>query len=192
VDLVGNDTGGGIGQIFAALHPERVRTLTLTNCEVHDLWPNALLAGFYQGVEAGVVPQAMKQMLVDVGLAQRELGALVYEEAEFFTADSVQIYLAPIVSSASRIEQFQRLCDWKTNRAELVEVAPRLKASKIPTRIVWGDGDVVFDADPSLRWLQANLGGIEKVTRVPHAKLFFPEEDPHLVSGLLREFWGDA
>src|SRR5580704_1501169 len=29
VDLVGNDSGGGIAQIFAALHPERVRSLTL-------------------------------------------------------------------------------------------------------------------------------------------------------------------
>src|ERR1700735_3730706 len=32
VDLVGNDSGGGIAQIFAALNPQRVRTLTLTNC----------------------------------------------------------------------------------------------------------------------------------------------------------------
>src|SRR5580704_17416927 len=30
VDLVGNDSGGGISQIFAALYPERVRSLTLT------------------------------------------------------------------------------------------------------------------------------------------------------------------
>ena len=28
VDLVGNDSGGGIAQIFAALNPERVRSLT--------------------------------------------------------------------------------------------------------------------------------------------------------------------
>src|SRR3984893_4032122 len=32
VDLVGNDSGGGIAQIFAALYPERVRSLTLTDC----------------------------------------------------------------------------------------------------------------------------------------------------------------
>ena len=35
VDLVGNDSGGGIAQIFAALYPERVRSLTLTNCDAH-------------------------------------------------------------------------------------------------------------------------------------------------------------
>src|SRR5207249_2017904 len=33
VDLVGNDSGGGIAQIFAALYPERVRSLTLTDCD---------------------------------------------------------------------------------------------------------------------------------------------------------------
>ncbi len=39
VDLVGNDSGRGIAQIFAALNPERVRTLTLTDCDTHDNWP---------------------------------------------------------------------------------------------------------------------------------------------------------
>src|SRR5215470_5579011 len=39
VDLVGNDSGGGISQIFAALYPERVRSLTLTDCDTHDNWP---------------------------------------------------------------------------------------------------------------------------------------------------------
>src|SRR3954465_9816121 len=33
IDLVGNDSGGGIAQIFAASHPHRVRSLTLTNCD---------------------------------------------------------------------------------------------------------------------------------------------------------------
>ena len=39
VDLVGNDSGGGIAQIFAALYPERLRSLTLTDCDAHDNWP---------------------------------------------------------------------------------------------------------------------------------------------------------
>src|SRR5262249_4753156 len=36
VDLVGNDTGAGISQIFAATYPARVRTLTLPNCQGYD------------------------------------------------------------------------------------------------------------------------------------------------------------
>jgi pimeloyl-ACP methyl ester carboxylesterase len=189
VDVVGNDTGAGISQIFAATYPARVRTLTLTNCEVYDLWPNALLTGFYQGVASGVVPQAMKKMLSDIALARQQLGVLVYEDAEVFTPEIVQLYLAPIVASDDRIKQFQQLSDWKTNRAQIMEIAPKLKASQIPAQIIWGEADPVFDVGPSLDWLRANLGGLRKVTPIPRAKLFFPEEHPRLMSVLLTEFW---
>src|SRR5215813_12061161 len=42
IDLIGNDSGGAIAQIFAVHHPHRLRTLTLTNCDTHDNWPPAL------------------------------------------------------------------------------------------------------------------------------------------------------
>ena len=189
VDLVGNDTGGGVSQIFAATNPTRVRTLTLTNCEVHDTWPNQLLTGFYAGVQAGAVLQGMKQMVGDLKLAREQLAALVYEDAGTWTPEIVELYLSPIVASEARLALFQKLADWQTNRAQLMEVAPQLKSSRIPTRVLWGDGDVVFDTKPSLDWLQANLGGLEKTTIVPRGKLFFPEEHPRVVSAFLREFW---
>lgn len=193
VDLVGNDTGAGIAQLFATAFPERVRTLTLTNCEVHDLWPNALLEGFYAGVASGAVVEGMKAMLGDAGLAQRELGALVYENPEgAFTEETIALSLAPIVASPERIRLFQELCDWRTSRAAIVAAAPALRASKIPAQILWGDGDVVFDAKPSLDWLGANLGGLRKTTIVPRGKLFFPEERSRLVSGLLAEHWSSV
>ena len=44
VDLVANDTGGAVSQVFAAGHPERLHTLTLTNCEAHDNLPPKALA----------------------------------------------------------------------------------------------------------------------------------------------------
>jgi pimeloyl-ACP methyl ester carboxylesterase len=43
LDLLANDTGGAVVQVFAALHPERVATLTLTNCETHDNLPPKML-----------------------------------------------------------------------------------------------------------------------------------------------------
>src|SRR6185312_13311116 len=39
IDLVANDTGGAVSQVFAAGHAERLRTLTLTNCETHTNMP---------------------------------------------------------------------------------------------------------------------------------------------------------
>src|SRR4029450_9154964 len=39
VDLVANDSGTAIAQLFAAHHPGRIRSLTLTNGDVHDHFP---------------------------------------------------------------------------------------------------------------------------------------------------------
>src|SRR5215831_12670015 len=39
VDMVGNDSGGAIAQIFAAHYPGRLTSLVLTNCDFHDGWP---------------------------------------------------------------------------------------------------------------------------------------------------------
>jgi pimeloyl-ACP methyl ester carboxylesterase len=66
VDLVGNDSGGGIAQILAALNPERVRTLTLTNCDTHDNWPPEAFKPFVDMVKAGGLRDTLNAMLDDL------------------------------------------------------------------------------------------------------------------------------
>jgi pimeloyl-ACP methyl ester carboxylesterase len=131
----------------------------------------------------------MKKMLSDNALAWDQLGSLVYESARMFGGETVQVCLAPIVSSEQRIALFQQLSDWEKNRAQLVAVAPQLRAAKMPVQIIRGDADPVFDVAPSLDWLRASLGNLKKITRVPRAKLYFPEEHPRLMSVMLTEFW---
>ena len=55
VDLVANDTGGAVAQVFAARYPERIRTLTLTNCDVHDNFPPEAFKPFVALAEIGRV-----------------------------------------------------------------------------------------------------------------------------------------
>jgi len=44
VDLIANDSGGAVAQLFVTKYPQRVRTLLLTNCDVEtDSPPPALL-----------------------------------------------------------------------------------------------------------------------------------------------------
>src|SRR5882757_8117958 len=65
VDLIGNHSGGCIAQIFAALHPQRVRTLTLTNCDTHDNWPSAAFRPFLdKAAAAGGLGDALNAMLI--------------------------------------------------------------------------------------------------------------------------------
>lgn len=192
VDLVGNDTGGGIAQLFLARHGARLRSLTLTNCEVHDLWPNALLKGFYDGVADGSVLALLHAMLGDVALGQAHLGRLVYAEPTTLSAETIAACIAPLVASSAREALFRRLCRWEESRRQLIDGAPALRASRVPARIAWGLADVVFDAEPSLAWLAHNLGGLTEITRVPGGMLFFPEEQPRLLSEILASFWASV
>jgi pimeloyl-ACP methyl ester carboxylesterase len=63
VDLIGNDSGGGIAQIFAALNPDRVRTLTLTNCDTHDNWPPEAFKPFVDMVAGGGLRDTLNVLL---------------------------------------------------------------------------------------------------------------------------------
>src|ERR1700754_4227227 len=68
VDFVGNDSGGGIAQIFAALYPERVRSLTLTDCDVHDNWPPEAFKPFLDMAAGGGLRGTLDAMLADKGV----------------------------------------------------------------------------------------------------------------------------
>src|SRR5215467_2974666 len=91
VDLVGNDSGGGIAQIFAALNPERVRTLTLTDCDTHDNWPPEPFRPFLEMAAAGGLSNALNAMLADKAI-YRSPGALgpAYERPDEVTDADIE------------------------------------------------------------------------------------------------------
>ena len=74
VDLVANDTGGAVAQVFAARYPERIRTLTLTNCDVHDNFPPAAFKPFVDLAASGEFGPLVVAMAGDLTLARSEAG----------------------------------------------------------------------------------------------------------------------
>ena len=188
VDLVGNDSGGGVSQVFAASFPDRVRTLSLTDCEVNDLWPTPTIEPLFAALSAGLAGEMMKSMASDVAVARAQL-AQVYENLDWMTPEIAQIYFGPLVATKERAELLRGFGAALKNRDQMVALAPRLRESKIPAQVIWGEADTAFDTAGSLKWLRDNLGGMRQIVTVPRAKLFFPEEHPRLLSTMLREFW---
>jgi len=189
VDLVGNDSGASISQVFAARYPSRLRSLTLTNCEVHDLWPNAMLkAAFDQFADPSIVG-GMKAMVQAPAIA-RQAFASVYEDASRIPDEAFITYIEPLVSSEERSNAMRRFLSLG-NLKVLTAIAPQLRELKVPTLIAWGEADTAFDLK-SPQWLKDNIGGGKRLIMVPRAKLFFPEEHPKLMSVLLREFWASV
>jgi pimeloyl-ACP methyl ester carboxylesterase len=89
VDVVGNDSGGGIAQIFAALHPERIRSLTLTNCDVHDNWPPEAFQPTIDAVRSGALGEGAPRLLADVELGREAVG-VGYEHPELLSEETVR------------------------------------------------------------------------------------------------------
>ena len=188
VDLVGNDSGGGIAQIFAAVHPERVRSLTLTDCDTHDNWPPEAFKPFLAMAAGGGLRGTLDAMLSDkrVYRSAQALGP-AYEHPDRVTDDSIETYLRPLVRTEQRTRDLQRFLAAFDNR-HTVAIEGRLKSLKTPTLIVWGTDDVYFDVKWS-RWLADTIPGTRRRVEFEGARIFFPEERSADFNQELRTHW---
>ncbi len=186
VDLVGNDSGGGIAQIFAALNPERVRTLTLTNCDTHDNWPPEAFKPFVDMVKAGGLRDTLNAMLADKAIF-RSPGALgpAYERPETVTDEDIETYLRPLVRTEQRTRNLQRFIVAFDNKHTRV-IEPQLRELRAPTLIVWGTDDVYFPVKWA-HWLAGTIPGAKPPVELEGARIFFPEERANEFNRLLRD-----
>ena len=190
VDLVASDSGGAIAQLFVARYPERVRTLLLTNCDVHEDSPPPALLPLIAASRAGMfVDQVLVPQLRDKANARTAtgLGGCCYTDPAHLTDEAVDCYLTPLASSPLRKAQFHGYCV-ALARNPLLAIEPALKRSQVPLRVVWGTGDTIFHpSGPD--WLDRTFPRSRGVRRVPGANLFFPEEMPDIIAEEARKLW---
>jgi pimeloyl-ACP methyl ester carboxylesterase len=188
VDLVGNDSGGGIAQIFAALNPSRVRSLTLTDCDAHDNWPPEAFKPFLSMAAAGGLRGALDAMLADkdVYRSAQALGP-AYEHTDKLSDDAIETYLRPLVRTEQRTRDLARFLAAFDCR-HTVAVEPQLRELKAPTLIVWGTDDVYFDVRWS-HWLAETIPGTRRRVELQGARIFFPEERAAEFNQELRAHW---
>lgn len=188
VDLVGNDSGGGIALIFAARHPERVRTLSLTDCDTHDNWPPEAFKPFLAMSAAGGLGGTLNALLGDTSVyrSPQALGP-AYEHPEKVTDETIETYLRPHVSSPQRLRDLERFLAAFDN-VQTVAIEGALKQLQAPTLIVWGTDDIYFDVKWA-RWLEQTIPGTRRRVELDGARLFFPEERWSAFNDELREHW---
>ncbi|MGH3447341.1 MAG: alpha/beta fold hydrolase, partial [Nocardioidaceae bacterium] len=142
VDLVANDTGGAVAQVFAAENPERLHTLTLTNCEAHDnvppkaLLPAVLLARM--GLFARIAPRMGR-----TPQARKRANRIGYQDVTNLPDNIARAWQEPLLGTKEAARQYQRLLTSLRAR-DLLAVEPALARLQAPTLIVWGTGDIFF------------------------------------------------
>jgi pimeloyl-ACP methyl ester carboxylesterase len=197
VDLVGNDSGGAIAQIFAAHHPHRLSSLVLTNCDVHDGWPPPQVLPVIEHARAGTLASIFRPLIERPDLARERYarGESVplfrsYAHPSVLTDKVIRLYLQPLFSSLERIEAFERY--WLGfDNAQTIAIHHALKTLAVPTLIVWGLQDFFFDKKWAY-WLRDTIPGAREVVEVDHARLFFPEDRPDSLAEPMLRFWNEV
>jgi pimeloyl-ACP methyl ester carboxylesterase len=190
IDLVANDTGGAVAQIFAARQPGRLATFTLTNCDTqNDMPPDAFKPMIELAATGQLAPTAVA-MFANLDVAAKISFESVYEHLDRMDREVVRSYLEPCFGTLERARQFERLLT-SLDAGDLRAVEPQLKELTVPTLMVWGTGDTFFDVSTAY-WLRDTIPGATGVVTVDGARLFFPEERPMDLVPHLERHWAAA
>jgi pimeloyl-ACP methyl ester carboxylesterase len=190
VDVVGNDSGGAVAQLLAVHHPERIRSVLLTNCDTEiECPPKAMnpvieLAGQNRFAEEWLLPWWKDP---NVARTPEGFGGMCYADPSNPTNEAVATYFTPLVQSAElrhRTNQFASALA----RNSLEGIGPALKASRIPMGVVWGTADSIFSID-GLHYLTENIGNLRFAERLDGYKLFWPEERPDVIRDQALRLW---
>lgn len=186
IDLVANDSGGAIAQLFVTQYPDRVRTLLLTNCDVEpDSPPAAVLPVIAMAREGTFADRWLVPWLANKELARspQGLGGQCYADSAHPTDEAIECYLSPLVSSPERKALVH---------AYALGLTPNplagLPRSDVPLRIVWGMADTIFSPSDA-EYLDRTFPGSRGVHRVSGAKLFWPEEFPDILGQEAVRLW---
>jgi pimeloyl-ACP methyl ester carboxylesterase len=187
IDLVANDTGGAIAQIFAARHPQRLATLTLTNCDTADNLPPEAFKPMIELAAAGNLAPSAVAMFADLEAAAQISFGSAYEHLDRIDRDVIRSYLEPCFGTMERARQFERMLVC-LDASDLQAVTPQLRELTVPTLVVWGTGDTFFEVSWAY-WLRDTIPGTARVVTVDGARLFFPEERPMDLVPHLERHW---
>src|SRR5258707_5853415 len=190
VDLVANDSGGLVSQVFVAKYPHRVRTLLLTNCDVDQTSPPPPFLPFIELAKKGtLVDRFIVSQLNDKQLARspKGLGA-AYTYPDRLTDETIETYFRPIVETPLKKTQMQEYTI-SLGINPLIAIREDLRRWKGPARIVWGLKDPIFPVE-SAEWLDKTLPGSRGVRKLEEANLFFPEEMPDVIAEEALALWG--
>jgi pimeloyl-ACP methyl ester carboxylesterase len=187
VDLVANDTGGAVAQVFAVRHPGRLRTLTLTNCDVHTNTPPEAFKPTVELAARGELAPLTATLLDQPELVAQTAFGDGYEHIEDAAA-LVEAFLRPIFTKPDGGRAFERLLT-SIDAKDMVAIEPQLTVLAVPTLVVWGTDDKFFDVSWA-RWLRDTIPGVKEIVEIEGGRLFFPDERAAELVPHLRRFWG--
>jgi len=185
VTLVGNDTGGGLCQMLAVEHPERIGRLVLTNCDGFEYFPPALFRPLFWGVVhvpgfAFLVVQSLRlgvvrQLPIAFGrLAKRTI------EPEIFDS-----YLASARANRAVLRDAIKYLKG-VPRNHTLAASSDLGSFTPPVLIAWAPEDRIFPLKLAEKLSRAFPNA--RLERIEDSYTFVSEDQPQRLAELIAAF----
>lgn len=181
-DVVAHDIGGGVAQIMAINHPERIKKLVLSNAVCFDSWP---IPEFKPLQEPGA--EAMMSVDAFVSMMREFLPRGVYRP-EALTSEALNILMEPWASEEGKralFRNFRRL-----NPEYTQAIADELKHLDHETLILWGREDP-FQTPAYAEKLRDAIPGA-RLTWIDEAAHWVMEEKPAEVAAEVKAFLAEG
>ncbi|WP_240724547.1 alpha/beta fold hydrolase [Halomonas borealis] len=177
-DIVSHDIGGGIGQLLAVNHPERVRRQVLIDSVCFDSWP---IPEFKRLLEPGVEEATSVESFITT---MRDFMPKGVHNPDAMTEELREIYVKPWNSAEGKAAFFRNMR--RLNKEYTEAIAGELKHIPHRTLVLWGDKDD-FQKPDYAPMLADAIPGAELVW-VKDAGHWVTDEQPEETSRLILEF----
>jgi pimeloyl-ACP methyl ester carboxylesterase len=187
VDLVGTGNRCDVAQIFAATHPERMRSLTLTDRETCNDWSPDLSRTFVGLVASGHLRDSFSKMLP----SKQEYECLEaseenYEALQKVTDEMIHASLRLFVSNDRHTGDREQFITG-LKKMSTVAIVSLLKELEVPSLLVWRTGEGYYGTEWSHSLARTIPGTLRRVEFIG-TKILLPEE-PEDLDRDLRSFW---
>jgi pimeloyl-ACP methyl ester carboxylesterase len=184
VTLVGNDTGGGLCQLVAVHHPDRVARIVLTPCDAFEVFPPALFkplvwaARLPGGLTAYLQPlrlRSLQRLPIAFGwLTKRGLDGAVVDtwlHAYFGNAGVRRDVTAFVRAAKPQV---------------MKELGARLASFEKPVLVAWASDDRHFNWGLAERLVRAFPNA--RLERIEDSYTFVAVDQPERTAQVIREF----
>jgi pimeloyl-ACP methyl ester carboxylesterase len=182
VHLIGSDSGGAVGQMLSARHPDRIASLILANCDALDVYPPfpfTLLPPLAR-MPGGIAPLGLLMRIKPVRwAAYRVLTTDPIPDAR------LRAWLVPSASDPGIRRDINKLLAG-VDKDQALEAAESLRGFRQPVLLVWGQRDRIFR--PELARRLAAMLPDARIEPVPGGRTFVMLDDPDAVSLHIAEF----
>ena len=181
--LVGHDIGGGVAQIYATRHPERVRSMVLVDTVAYDSWPVEDVARLKDPRWDDI----LRAQDLRPGFRRALEQGLVHHQ-ERLTDEVLEGYVGPFSGRAGR--QAYLRCARALDNRHLTDLTAEIEALQHRTLVLWGEHDPFQDIQYGRRLVAALANATLEVC--PDGSHFLPEDVPDWVAGRVRAFLAAA